>query len=228
MLLGALGLLLASCAAPLPIAGDHQRQVPMDYLGLTVDTDLLSTSRLDSEDKSAAQELLKTYYNTEYGLRVYIEALESNLAGNEHLSKKYSTAEAFVGGIAGLSSIAVIFSTAAIAVPIAGVVWIGVSQYIQHYEIDPQIKKTEHRIAEAERLLNLFPDVEKVFDGLAFAETYDEAHRRFKKWGAYVKDLETRTARFFTKTSVASATTGSSAAGTPLPAPPPQSPSEKN
>lgn len=224
----ALGLTLMACAAPVPRASDYQRPVPPDYLGLTVDTDLLSTSRLDSEDKSAAQEMLKTYHNTEYGLRVYIEALESNLAGNEHLSKKYSTAEAFVGGIAGLSSIAVIFSTAAIAVPIAGVVWIGVSQYIQHYEIDPQIKKTEHRIAEAERLLNLFPDVEKVFDGLAFAETYDEAHRRFKKWGAYVNDLEARTARFFAKSSDGPPASGSGAAGPLPPTPPLISPSEKN
>lgn len=228
MLLGALGLLLASCVAPLPKANDYQRQVPTDYLGLAVDTDLLETSRLDSEDKIAAQELLKIYYNTEYGLRVYIEALESNLAGNEHLSKKYSTAEAFVGGIAGLSSIAVIFSTAAVAVPIAGVVWIGVSQYIQHYEIDPQIKKTERQLAEAERLLKLFPDVEKVFDGLAFAETYSEVHRRFTKWAAYVKGLEARTAKFFAKTSDGKPATGSGAAGPLPPAPPPQSPSEKN
>jgi hypothetical protein len=133
-----------------------------------------------------------------------------------------------VGGIAGLSSIAVIFSTAAIAVPIAGVVWIGVSQYIQHYEIDPQIKKTGHRIAEAEGLLKLFPDVEKVFDGLAFAETHDEAHRRFKKWGAYVNDLEARTARFFAKSSDGPPASGSGAAGPLHPAPPPISPLEKN
>ena len=176
IVLAMLSLLLAACATPAPNASDYQHPVPPDYLGLMVDTDLLGTSRLDAEDKTAAQELLKTYYNTEYSLRAYIEALEANLAANEHLSKEYSTAEAFVGGIAGLSSIGVIFATAAIAVPVAGVIWIGTSQYIQHYEIDPQIKKTDRQLVEAQSLLRLFPDVEKIFDGLAFSETYEEAH----------------------------------------------------
>jgi hypothetical protein len=198
-LLVALELAVTACATPPPLASDYNRQVPADYLGLVVDSDLLSTSRLDSEDKAAAQELLKTYYNTEYSLRVYIEALEANLAENENLSKEYTTAEAIVGGIAGLSSIGVIFSTAAIAIPITGVVWIGTSQYIQHYDIDPQIKKTDRRLVEAQTLLALFPDVEKLFNALAFAETYSEVHRRFTKWSAYVRNLEERTSRFFAK-----------------------------
>lgn len=218
-LLGLLGLLLAACATPAPKAGDYQRPVPPDYLGLMVDTDLLDTSRLDSEDKIAAQELLKTYYNTEYSLRAYIEALEASLVANEQLSKDYSTAEAFVGGIAGLSSIGVIFSTAAIAVPVTGVVWIGISQYIQHYDIDPQIKRTDRQLTEAQSLLRLFPDIEKIFDGLAYAETYDEAHRRFKKWAVYVKDLEARTTKFFAKTS-----DGQPASGSTGPVAPPTTP----
>ena len=221
ILLGMLGLMLASCATPAPRASDYQHFVPPDYLGLTVDTDLLSTSRLDSEDKAAAQELLKTYYNTEYSLRTYIEALEGNLAENEHLSKEYTTAEAIVGGIAGLSAIGVIYATAAIAVPVAGVIWIGASQYIQHYEIDPQIKKTERQLAGAEALLKLFPDVEKIFDGLVYAETYDEAHRRFKKWAVYVKTLEVRTAKFFAKTGDGQPAPGSATPDTP-PTPSPQ------
>jgi hypothetical protein len=199
VLLGLLGLLLWACAAPAPKAGDYQRAVPPDYLGLQVDTDLLDTSRLDAEDKAAAQELLKTYYNTEYSLRAYIDALEDSLGSNEQLTKDYSTADAVVGAVSGLSSIGVIFATAAVAVPVTGVVWIGISQYIQHYTIDPQIKKTDRQLAEAQGLLRLFPDIEKIFDGLAYAETHDEAHRRFKKWAVYVKDLESRTAKFFAK-----------------------------
>jgi hypothetical protein len=225
--LGLLGLVLASCAAPVPRASDYQRQVPSDYLGLMVDTDLLGTSRLDSEDKNIAQELLKTYYGTEYSLRSYIEALEASLAGNEQLSKQYSTAEAFVGGVAGLSSIGVIFSTAAIAAPVSGVIWIGISQYIQHYDIDPQIRKTDRQLTEAQGLLRLFPDIEKIFDGLVYAETYDEAHRRFKKWAVYVKTLEARTAKFFTRTGDGQPVTGGSPGIRPV-APPQANPVPKN
>ena len=195
-----LGLALVSCATPAPKADDFQRSVPADYLGLMVDTDLLNTSRLDSEDKIAAQELLKIYYNTEYSLRTYIEALEANLGENEQLTKDYSTADAYVGAVSGLSSIGVIFATAAIAAPVTGVVWIAISQYIQQYKIDPQIKRTDRQLTEAQALLHLFPDIEKIFDGLAFSETYDEAHRRFTKWAVYVKTLEARTAKIFTKT----------------------------
>lgn len=223
VLLGALGLVVTACATPPPISSDYHRQVPADYLGLVVDSDLLSTSRLDSEDKTTAQELLKTYYNTEYSLRVYIEALEANLAENEKLSKEYTTAEAIVGGIAGLSSIGVIFSTAAIAIPITGVVWIGASQYIQHYEIDPQIKKTDRQLVEAQRLLSLFPDVEKLFNALAFAETYSEVHRRFIKWSAYVKNLEERTSRFFAKAGGQQPAPGSPDPGTSPVTPPSES-----
>lgn len=222
-----LGLWLASCATPVPRASDYNQPAPQDYLGLMVDTDLLNTSRLDSEDKAAAQELLKTYHNTEYSLRAYVDALEANLDANERLSKEYTTAEAIVGGIAGLSSIGVIFATAAIAVPVAGVIWIGASQYIQHYEIDPQIKKTERRIAEAERVLKLFPDVEKIFDGLAFAETYSEVHRRFIKWSAYVKTLEARTAKFFAKARDGQPAPGGSPGNLPV-APPQTSPTPKD
>lgn len=188
---------------------------------------MLDTSRLDQEDRNAAHDLLKSYYGIEYSLQAYAGELEANLNANEQLSKKYSTAEAFVGGIAGLSSIGVIFATAAIAVPVTGVIWIGVSQYIQHYEIDPQIKKTEHRLAEAEALLKLFPDVEKIFDGLAFAETYSEAHRRFTKWAVYVKTLEARTARFFAKASDRQPATGGSPGILPV-APPQTSPTPKD
>lgn len=222
-----LGLLLASCATPLPKASDYQRQVPADYLGLTVDTDLLDTSRLDSEDKISAQELLKTYYNTEYSLRSYIEALETSLGENEQLTKDYSTTDAYVGAVSGLSSIGVIFATAVVALPVTGVVWIAVSQYIQQYTIDPQIKKTEHRLAEAEALLKLFPDVEKIFDGLAFAENYSEAHRRFAKWAVYVKTLEVRTAKFFAKASDGQPATAGSP-GIPPVAPPQGGPSPKD
>jgi hypothetical protein len=224
----ALGLALAACAAPLPQASDYQRQVPPDYLGLMVDGDLLNTSRLDQEDRNTAQELLKSYYSSEYSLDAYTEALEANLAANELLAKKYSTAEALVGGVAGLSSIGVIFATAAIAVPVAGVIWIGTSQYIQHYDIDPQVRKAERHLAEAQEFAKLFADVEKIFDGLVFSETYDEAHRRFKKWAVYVKSLEERTAKFFAKTGGGPPATGGGADGTPPPVPPPTSPSENN
>jgi len=215
----ALGLALIACAAPLHRAGDYQRQVPPDYLGLMVDSDLLTTSQLDQEDRNTAQELLKIYYSTEYSLRAYMDALEDSLAKNEQLTKDYSTADAYVGAVSGLSSIGVIFATAVIALPITGVVWIATSQYIQQYKIDPQIKKTERQLAEAEALLKLFPDVEKVFDGLVFAETYQEARRRLTKWEAYVRNLETRTARFFAKSSDGTSAAGSGDTGPP-PAPP--------
>jgi hypothetical protein len=223
VLLGLLGLTLTSCATPVPMPDGYQRPVPPDYLGLVVDTDLLNTSRLDAEDRAAAQDLLKTYYGTEYSLRSHIDALEAHLAENEQLTKDYSTADAYVGAVSGLSSIGVIFATAVVALPVTGVVWIAVSQYIQHYDIDPQIKKTERRLAEAEGLLKLFPDVEKIFDGLVFSETYDEAHRRFTKWATYVKTLEARTAKFFAKTGETQP-----AAGSPAPVAPATSPPQAN
>ena len=201
LLAGLLGLLLAACATPVPKSGDYQRSVPMDYLGLMVDTDLLNTSRLDAERKPTAQGLLKTYYDIEYSLSAYIEALEVSLGDNEELTNDYSTADSIVGAAAGLSSIGVIFATAAVAAPVTGAVWIAASQYIQHYHIESQVKRIERQLDEAQDLLRLLPDVEKFFNGLAYAETSQEAQRRFQKWAAYVIDLDARTAKFFGKTA---------------------------
>mgnify|MGYP003345818536 CR=1 FL=1 len=209
-LIGVLGLILTACATPVPSAGDFQRPVPADYLGLKVDSDLLETSRLDTEDRRAARDLLKAYYSAEHSLREYVAALETNRDANEELERKYSVAEAITGGVAGLSSIGVIFATAAIAAPISGVVWIGTSQYIQNFDIEPKIKQADRQLADAQRILSLFTDVEKLFNGVAFAESYDEAHRRFNKWGAYVTDLEARTQKFFAKS-------GGGAPGAPPP-----------
>jgi hypothetical protein len=220
-LLGLLGLVLAACATPVPKSGDYQRSVPMDYLGFMVDTDLLNTSQLDAERKPTAQGLLKTYYNIEYSLSAYIEALENSLGGNEQLTKDYSTADSFVGAVAGLSSIGVIFATAAVAAPVTGVVWIVVSQYIQHYHIDPQIRKTERQLEEAQSLLRLLPDVEKLFNGLAYAENAPEAQRRFQKWAAYVINLDERSAKFFARTSDGRQPEGGSSAPVPPAAPTP-------
>ena len=221
LVLGLLGLLLAACVAPTPKADDYQHSVPMDYLGLMVDTDLLNTSQLDAERKPTAQGLLKTYYDIEYSLSAYIKALEANLGENERLTKDYSTADSFVGAAAGLSSIGVIFATAAVAAPVTGVVWIVVSQYIQHYHIDPKIRKTERRLDEAQSLLRLLPDVEKLFNGLAYAENSQEAQRRFQKWAAYVINLDERSAKFFAKTrngrQTGSGNPGASPAAAPVP-----------
>ncbi len=68
-------------------------------------------------------------------------------------------------------------------------------------DVPIQIKKTDRQLTEAQNLIALFPDIEKLFNALAFAETYSEVHRRFIKWAAYVKTLEARTAKFFAKTS---------------------------
>lgn len=223
-----LGIVLAACATPAPKAVDFQRSVPPDYLGLLVDTDLLDTSKLDQQDRNAAQELLKTYYSAEYSLSAYIEALEANLGRSEQLTKDYATADAFVGAAAGLSSIGVIFATAAVAAPITGVVWIGVSQFIQHYNIEPQVRKTDRQLTEALSLLRLFPDIEKIFDGLAYAETREEAGRRFKKWAAYVKNLEARTAKFFAKIDDGRQIERDNPGVPPPAAPVPSPPSDKN
>jgi hypothetical protein len=112
---------LPSCATPIPNTGDHYRQVSQTYKGLQLDLDLLVTSKLSQDKKQDGEKLLNFFYSAETSLTDYIDALEKNLAANDQLKNKYTIADSIAGGLAGLSSPAIIFATAAVAIPIAGV-----------------------------------------------------------------------------------------------------------
>ena len=96
-------LFIMSCATPVPKAGDYYQQVPQSYLGLHVDIDLLSTSKLSQDNRRVAEELLNSYYSAEHSLTEYITALEMNLDANEQLKNKYTIADSIVGGLVGFS-----------------------------------------------------------------------------------------------------------------------------
>ena len=55
------------------------------------------------------------------------------------------------------------------------------------------------RLDEAQEFLKPFPDIEKVFDGLVFAESETEATRRFKKWEVYIESIKAKASHFFVK-----------------------------
>jgi len=192
-------LFIMSCATPVPHAGDYYQQVPQSYLGLHVDIDLLSTSKLSQDNRRVAEELLNSYYSAEHSLTEYITALEMNLDANEQLKNKYTVADSIVGGLAGLSSIGVIFTTAAIAAPVAGVVWIGVGLTIQHVNIGPEIEEARRRLNEAQRLAQIFPEVRRAFRAVVFADSDVDADRRFKIWNVFSENLKIKVLHFFAK-----------------------------
>lgn len=166
-------------------------------MGLPVDLDLLATARLSQDKKRVGEEFLIFFHNCETSLTDYIDALEKNLEANEELSKKYSIVDAIVGGVAGFSSPAVIFATAAIAIPIAGALWVAAGLAIQNFEIEPQVKEAHKRLADARAIVQLFSDVERAFDAAVFVDSDIEAERRFKKWEVYIEALRPKVSHFF-------------------------------
>lgn len=193
-------LFTMSCATPVPKAGDYQHiQVPHTHMGLPVDLDLLATAKLPEDKKRVGEELLKFFHNTETSLTEYIEALEEHLEANELLSKKYGIADSIVGGVAGFSSPAVIFATAAIAFPIAGAIWVAVGLTIQKNDLEPEIEKAKERLDQARALAQLYPDIERAFDAVVFVDSEAEAERRFRKWEAFIETLRTKVSHFFAK-----------------------------
>ncbi len=70
---------------------------------------------------------------------------------------------------------------------------------IQQFNIAPQIEEGRKRLDDAQEFLKPFPDIEKVFDGLIFAESETEATRRFKKWEAYIESIKAKASHFFVK-----------------------------
>lgn len=192
-------LFVLSCATPVPKASDHYQQVSQTDMGLSVDLDLLATAKLSEDKKRLGKELLNVLNSSENSLTDHVDALERNLEANEKLSKKYAIADAIVGGLAGLSSIGVIFTTAAIAAPVAGVVWIGVGLTIQHVNIGPEIEEARRRLNEAQRLAQIFPEVRRAFRAVVFADSDVDADRRFKIWNVFSENLKIKVLHFFAK-----------------------------
>jgi ABC-type multidrug transport system fused ATPase/permease subunit len=166
-------------------------------VGLIVDLDLLAAAELTENEKQAGAKLLRSFHAFEESIEEYIEALEENIEANERLSKKYEIAGAIAGGIAGLSSPAVIFATAAVAVPITGAVWIAVGLSIDLFDIAPEIETAKQRLEEAHRLIQLFPDTITAFRGLVFTDSSTEANKRFRQWQTYVENHRNKLSRFF-------------------------------
>ncbi|MBU6433798.1 MAG: hypothetical protein KJS98_10840 [Nitrospirae bacterium] len=191
-----------SCATPAPHPADYYiPQVPETDIGLVVDLDLLATAKLSDDNKRTGEKLLILFHSAETAFECYIEMAESSIEANEQLKEKYATTEAIVGGVAGISSPAIIFATAAVAIPIAGALYIGVGQMIQTLDIKPQLRLARDHIDEARRITHVFPDIGAAFRGLVFAPSESEAERRFKQWSAYIEGVVGRVSRFFTEPS---------------------------
>ena len=190
-------LFALSCATPVPRPEDYYNPLSQPHMGLPVDLDLLSTARLPQDKKRVGEEFLIFFHNCETSLNDYIYALERNLEANEELDRKYWIADAIVGGLAGLSSAAVLVTTAAIAIPIAGVIWVAVGLSIHNFEIAPEIKEARKRLGDARAIVELFPDIERAFDAAVFVDSETEAERRFRKWEVYIEALRPKVSHFF-------------------------------
>lgn len=191
-----------SCAASVPKPGTYytyQHQLPETHMGLPVNLDLLATSKLPEDEKRDAKKWLIFFHACEVSLAEYIDSLERNLEANERLSKKYSVADSIIGGLAGLSSAAVLVAAAAIAVPIAGAIWVGVGLSIQQYNIEPRLQEARRRLEEARALAQTFPDIERAFDAVVFVDSEPEARKRFKKWETYIETLQAKASHFFAR-----------------------------
>lgn len=190
-------LLLVSCVTPGPKPQLYYHEVSTDDTGLAIDRDLLASAKLSEDQKRSGEDLLLFFHSAESSLESYIDALEKNLETTETLGRKYGTADAIVGGVSGLSSPAIIFATAAVAVPIAGAIWIAIGQSIQQFKITPEIEKARAQLKDARRLLDLLPDTVAAFRGLVFADTEAEATKRFRHWHRYLENVKHKVLHFF-------------------------------
>jgi hypothetical protein len=192
-------LLMASCATPVPRPADYYGEVPKTEMGLAVDLDLLATAKLSQDKRQVGEELLAFFHTAETSFENYIGALETNIGANAELKEKYAISEAVIGGVTGISSPAIIFATAAVAIPVAGAIWIAVGESIQRFNIKPRIDVARHSLDEARRITRLFPDIITAFRGLVFSSSETEADRRFMQWQAYIENLRTKASAYFIK-----------------------------
>jgi hypothetical protein len=192
-------LFVASCATPVPLRGDFYHEVPRSEIGLAVDLDLLATANLAQDKKRIGEELLSIFHTAETSFENYIGALDTNIAANEEIKEQYAISEAVIGGLTGIASPAIIFATAAVAIPIAGAIWIALGETIQRFDVKPKIDEANHSVDEARRITRLFPDIITAFRGLVFSSSETEADRRFMLWQAYIENLRKKSTEYFTK-----------------------------
>jgi hypothetical protein len=183
-------LVMTSCATPVPRPSNFYGDVPRTEMGLAVDLDLLATAPLSQDKKQLGEELLTFFHTTETSFENYIHVLEANIGANAQLKENYAISEAIIGGVTGISSPAIII--AAVAIPIAGAMWIAIGESVQHFHIQPRIDEARQSLEEARRISHLSPDIITAFRGLVFSPVETEADRRFMQWQAYINILETK------------------------------------
>jgi hypothetical protein len=189
----------ASCATPALRPSNYLQPAPPDDRGLAVDLDLLASAKLPEDKKLAGEQLLLFFHASEGSLERYIRDVQGNIEANEKLRVKYGTADAIIGGVTGMTSPAILVEPAAVAIPIAGALWIIGSQIFQQSVIDPEIERARKHLEEARQLLQLFPDTSSAFRGMVFAGSETEALRRFSQWQAYVESYKKKVDHFFSE-----------------------------
>lgn len=174
--------LLSSCATIAPLASSYYTEVPSSKEQLKKDIELISLSLISKSDKIFAEKILFEYYAYKTSLNNMVTGNDIILSKNYKLNNIYSTTNAIVGGVGGLSALATLLASWTVIVPVATGVWDLVGLGIQKYNIKPEIEKGEKLRALYLQNNGKFDTAREYFEKFVLNSNKKEAVKYYNLW----------------------------------------------
>jgi hypothetical protein len=179
--------LTCSCASVVPRVDCNAAVVIQDPT-YALDVQAIEASQLNSQQKITARAQLISYYEFKKRLNAIIKANDDTLTHNISLNNGYSTVDAVVGGVGGISALATIIASWSVVVPVASGVWNLIGLAVQKFNVTPQINLGSSLEKQYKDLLPDFAEIHTSFRNCVTATTASDAATLYREWGSKLDD----------------------------------------
>jgi hypothetical protein len=173
---------LCSCAIQAPMVTKYYVSVDNTDKDYQSYCNLIDLSRLSNADKALAKQLIKEQFDFKKSIISFSNANDSVIKVNRKKTSHYSVANSWVGGLGGLSSLATIWASWTVVVPVVSGVWNLFGLSIQTYNLNPEIEISNKNKEKVEVVNVKFNESKEKFQLMISASSKSDADKYFTDW----------------------------------------------